>query len=114
MSMYFTDSELACKCCGAQGCAPDAVAALNELRSAYGRPLTLTSAYRCREHPAEASKSSPGQHHAGTAFDIRVTDGAMAYRVMQLAFAMGWHGIALGNGFVHVDRRAGTPVTWRY
>lgn len=114
MTSYFTDRELACRCCGAQGCVPSAVEALNVLREAYGKPIVLTSAYRCRKHPAEASKEQPGQHNAGTAFDIRVKDGAEAYEIMELAFGLGWKGIALGNGFVHVDRRPGKPVTWRY
>lgn len=111
---YFKPHELACKCCGAQGCAPSAVEALNELREAYGKPIVLTSAYRCRKHPVEAKKSKPGQHSLGVAFDIRVKDGAEAFTLMKLAFEKGWRGIAFGNGFVHVDMREGTPVTWRY
>lgn len=111
---YFKPEELACKHCGAQGCLPAAVAALNALRHAYGKPLVITSAYRCGKHPVEASKARPGQHNAGVAFDIKVTDGSMAYDIQKLAYAMGWRGVALGNGFVHVDMRDGTPVSWRY
>lgn len=111
---YFKPAELACKHCGAQGCLPAAVDKLNELRHAYGHPLVITSAYRCKDHPVEAAKARPGQHNAGVAFDIKVADAGMAYRIQQLAFAMGWRGIALGNGFVHVDMRGGPAASWRY
>lgn len=116
---YFSANELRCKCPRCQGrlphqCTQKALGALDELRAAYGEPLTLTSAYRCSMHPNEASKEKPGTHNQGIAFDIRAYNGAMAYQIMQIAFAQGWHGIALGNGFVHVDRRETTPVTWEY
>lgn len=87
---------------------------LQELRELYGAPLSLSSSYRCSQHPSEKKKVKPGQHNAGTAFDIRVTDGAMAYNIMKLAFQLGFTGIALGEGFVHVDTRKSIPVSWRY
>lgn len=119
VAKYFSAAELRCKCEHCKGvqphqCPSDALGALDELRAAYGSPLSLNSAYRCPKHPVEASKPKPGTHGQGIAFDIRVTDGAMAYQIMQIAFAQGWNGIALGNGFVHVDRRETTPVTWKY
>lgn len=118
-SLHFKVTELRCKCgaCNQQVAhrvLPAALERLEQLRAAYGKPLALTSAYRCAKHPSEASKKTPGQHHAGTAFDIRITDGAMGYKLMQLAFQLGFTGIALGNGFVHVDIRQSTPVVWRY
>lgn len=116
---YFSASELRCKCgiCNKKvphGIQQFALNELDKLRAAYGRGLVLTSAYRCDKHPSERTKSKPGQHNLGTAFDIKVTDGAMAYDIMNLAFAQGWTGIAYGNGFVHVDWRDSIPVTWRY
>lgn len=118
-SKSFKAVELRCKCphCNREKShkvCPESLEKLQELRDAYGAPLALTSAYRCARHPSEASKAKPGQHSAGTAFDIKVIDGAMAFKVMKLAFALGFTGIALGNGFVHVDTRASIPVVWRY
>lgn len=116
---YFKFSELSCKCPACVGinphqCTQEALNELDRLREAYGSPLVLSSAYRCPMHPVEARKKTPGTHAQGIAFDIVVTDGAMAYKVMEIAFQHGWHGIALGDGFVHVDRRETTPVTWDY
>lgn len=111
--------ELRCHCNKCKEQVPhklnkEALDKLQLLRDAYGKPFSLSSAYRCPMHPEEAKKATPGQHGQGTAFDIRVTDGAMAFQIMKLAFELGFTGIALGNGFVHVDTRKSTPVTWRY
>lgn len=116
---HFSFRELSCKCPVCKGvkphqCSQEALDALDKLRETYGSPLILNSAYRCPMHPVEVSKVKPGTHAQGIAFDIRVSDGAMAYRIMQIAFDQGWSGIALGKGFVHVDYRTTTPVTWRY
>lgn len=118
-AFYFSASELRCKCGKCNKNVPHkiqkfALGELDKLRATYGSPLTLSSAYRCADHPNERTKSKPGQHNIGVAFDIQVKDGAMAYDIMNIAFAQGWTGIALGNGFVHVDWRDTIPVTWIY
>lgn len=112
----FTEREWSCKC----GCSqkhrmqPHVMEVVQELREIYGAPLTLTSAWRCEDHPSEAKKKSPGQHNKGTAVDIAVTSGAMAYKLIVTGLELGATGFALGNGFVHLDWRESTPVTWRY
>lgn len=118
-SASFKASELRCKCSRCNKQVPhkvkrESLDLLQRLRDAYGKPLVITSAYRCEKHPAESGKANPGQHNKGTAFDISVSDGAMAFQIMKLAFDLGFTGIALGNGFVHVDTRTSTPVSWRY
>ena len=87
---------------------------LQLLREKVNRPLSIVSACRCAEHPVEKRKTTPGQHNKGTAFDIAVGDGSEAYEVMKHAFALGFTGIARGNGFVHVDTRKSIPVNWIY
>ncbi len=119
----FTAREFRCKCSKCKREAPHRMAKafcdrLQQLRNVYGKPLTLQSAWRCKDHPAEAKKRTPGYHNWGFAADIRVTDGAMAYEIQKIAFAMGFTGIAYGevNGvkFVHIDDRTSTPVSWNY
>lgn len=113
----FSDKEWRCKC----GCnqphqmKPTVMHKVQILRDMYGGPLTLTSAWRCENHPAEAKKVKAGQHHKGTAVDISVSDGAMAYNLIVMAIKnLGVSGFAYGNGFIHLDWRESTPVTWRY
>lgn len=112
----FKEHEWSCKC----GCNqphqmhPHVMALVQELREAYGAPLTLTSAWRCENHPAEAKKKTPGQHNKGTAVDISVSSGSMAYKLIVMGLELGATGFAYGNGFVHLDWRDSVPVTWRY
>ena len=118
-SKSFGTYELRCHCSLCDRKVPhklqqSALDLLQKLRDAYGKPLSLSSAYRCARHPVEAKKAKPGQHGQGTAFEIKVSDDAMAYQIQKLAFELGFTGIALGNGFVHVDTRKSTPVSWRY
>lgn len=112
----FKESEWRCKC----GCnqshqmKSNVMQNIQAIRDKIGKPLVLTSAWRCKDHPNEKTKKVPGQHNRGTAVDIAVTDGAMAYQLIVTALELGATGFALGNGFVHLDWRESTPVTWRY
>ena len=118
-SKNFKETEFNCKCqkCGMKvphSMNPRVVNAVQLLRNALGRPLVITSAYRCAEHPSEARKAKPGQHNKGTAVDIKVSNGAEAFEVIKKGLILSATGFAYGNGFVHLDWRDSTPVTWKY
>ena len=92
---------------------------LQALRTAYGKPMRITSGYRCPQHPIEAKKAAPGSHASGCAVDIGV-DGQDAYRLLKLAFVAGFNGIGVnqkGAGrFIHLDtlESAPRPNVWSY
>lgn len=116
---YFKESEFTCKCgCGQTKMDPLFIAKLNNLRHEYGKPMIVTSGYRCPNHPVEARKASaaPGMHTTGKAADIAVT-GADAHRLLTLALEAGFRGIGVnqkGSGrFIHLDDRA-QPTVWSY
>ena len=116
----FTAKELACQHCGADGIKTELMDKLQALRTAYGKPMRITSGYRCPKHPVEAKKSVPGAHALGLAADVGV-DGAEAYRILALAFELGFTGIGVqqkGTGrFIHLDVRDGQlpgPTVWSY
>ena len=111
----FGAHEFRCSCgCGDKApMGTDLLRKLQKLRDKVG-PINLTSAYRCAKHPIEAKKRSPGTHNKGIAVDIAVTSSSHAYIILKEAYALGFTGIAHGNGFVHVDTRRTTPVTWKY
>lgn len=89
---YFTDKELACKCCGVNGCKPEAVAMLNKLREIYGKPVILSSAYRCPSHNRKVGGASNSTHMAGYAFDIPC-HGEQAYEILRAGILAGFTGI---------------------
>jgi zinc D-Ala-D-Ala carboxypeptidase len=116
----FSAKEFQCSHCGANGIKEELVAKLQEMRTKYGKPMKITSGYRCPQHPIEARKTVPGAHALGLAADIGV-EGAEAHRILQLAFELGFTGIGVqqkGTGrFIHVDIRKGElpgPVVWSY
>jgi uncharacterized protein YcbK (DUF882 family) len=92
------------------------------MRTAYGRPMIITSGYRHTSHPAERVKGRPGAHTFGCAADIAVS-GADAYDLIRLAIGYGFTGIGVqqkGAGrFIHLDDLSseGTrprPAIWSY
>ena len=38
---------------------------LQDLREAYGKPMRITSGYRCPDHPIEAGKTKLARTHQG-------------------------------------------------
>lgn len=115
----FSAKEFACSHCGENEMKPDFMAKLQKLRTAYGKPLKITSGYRCAKHPIEAAKSSPGAHASGCAADIGI-QGAEAHKLLFLALQEGFTGIGVqqkGTGrFLHLDTLQGStrPTVWSY
>lgn len=120
-SLYpnFTKQEFECSHCGAMEMQSGFLAKLQALRTAYGKPMRITSGYRCPQHPIEARKPEPGAHATGRAADIGVR-GMEAYRVAQLAFEHGFTGIGVkqhgDSRFIHVDDapNLSRPMIWSY
>lgn len=118
----FSAGEFTCQHCGSEGIKLDFVQKIQNLRSIYGRGMTISSGYRCPEHPIEARKAKPGAHASGRAVDIAVA-GADALLVLQLALESGnFTGVGIaqkgdfGSRFIHLDdldneRR---PTIWSY
>ncbi len=118
----FSAGEFTCQHCGSEGIELDFVHKIQNLRSTYGRGMTISSGYRCPEHPIEARKAKPGAHASGRAVDIAVS-GADALNVLQLALDSGdFTGVGIaqkgdfGSRFIHLDdldneRR---PTIWSY
>ena len=65
----FTEAEFRCRHCGQQQMQPEFMEKLQALRHQYGRPLRVTSGYRCPDHPIEKAKAHPGMHATGLAAD---------------------------------------------
>lgn len=112
----FTEAEFRCRHCGKQEMKPEFLSRLQALRSAYGRPMSITSGYRCPDHPIEKAKPTPGMHSTGLACDVGV-DGKDAFDLLRLAFGLGFSGIGVqqkGTGrFIHLDLRS-APTIWSY
>lgn len=116
----FSASEFKCSHCGAEGVKIELLDKLQAMRTEYGKPMRITSGYRCPQHPEEVKKTVPGAHALGAAADIGV-EGIEAYNVLKLAFKHGFTGIGIqqkGFGrFIHVDivsKELPRPIIWSY
>jgi uncharacterized protein YcbK (DUF882 family) len=111
----FRSAEFRCRHCGREEMKPEFMALLQRLRTEFG-PMVISSGWRCRDHPVEKDKASPGMHPTGMAADVAV-HGADAVRLLRLALALGFTGIGIqqkGAGrFVHLDLRV-VPTIWSY
>jgi zinc D-Ala-D-Ala carboxypeptidase len=115
----FSEDEFKCSHCGKVEMQPSFMAKLQQLRNAYGKPMRISSGYRCPEHPIEARKITPGAHATGLACDIAV-QGNDAYSLLKLAFGLEFTGIGVqqkgGGRFLHLDtmRDPPRPNVWSY
>lgn len=112
--LYFKTSDFDCQETGENEMDPEFIRKVDELRSALGRPLIVTSGYRSPTHSLEAKKEKPGTHAQGIACDIKVSNGAERRALVKQAFYLGFTGIGVAKTFVHVDTRTTTPVLWAY
>lgn len=126
MTNYFSDKELCCKCgncdCSITHMDANFMKRLNELRELYGKPIYLSSAYRCAEHNAYVRGVPNSPHTRGIAVDI-IVSGQDAYRIVKLALKLGFTGIGVKqfgktkNRFIHLDLEpmsATRPALWSY
>lgn len=130
LSKNFKSTEFDCHgngCCSETKVAPDLVVLLQDIRDHFGKPITITSGYRCPTHNSRVSRSKNSYHTRGpvdSAADFTVS-GVTPREVAKYAESKGIKGIGLyetkNDGFfVHIDTRttkafwygqAETPVT---
>lgn len=114
----FSRAEFTCSCgCGKSDMDGDFMEKLQHMRDLLGKGMTITSGYRCSDHPEEAKKQSPGSHAAGLAADIKVGNGKDRYDIVHLAMSVNMKGIGVANTFIHVDDGhpyAARPVVYKY
>lgn len=111
---YFTVEEFDCQHTGNNRMDPVFLARLDALRDACGFPFRITSGYRDPSHPVEAKKKKSGTHSQGIAADIAVADAAQRRILVAQALRLGFNGVGVARGFIHVDIRETTPVLWLY
>jgi len=118
---YFTDTELACSCCGENRVNNDSLRRLIRVRERLNEPMVVTSGYRCESYNNQIGATQT--HATGKAFDVRCS-GKTAWRLMQIATEEGFTGIGVKqNGewsvrFLHLDdlepEEAPRPTIWSY
>ena len=108
----FSADELRCKETGELAMLPSFMDRLQALRTAYGKPMPVSSGYRSKLHSVERQKRTAGTHAMGCAVDVAVS-GRDALRLIELALQHGFTGIGVqqrGEGrFIHLDDAPNAP-----
>ena len=124
-SEHFSTAELRCRCgCGQALMDAKFLQKLEDLRTAYGAPMTVTSGYRCPAHNTKISHTGAhGPHTTGCAIDIKIHSAA-AYKLLLLALQFGFSGLGVSqrgpmeSRFLHIDNLPHPayprPRVWSY
>lgn len=131
---HFSPTEFDCKCAyhasrpmnSADQMDERFMRRLDALRLAFGKPIQISSGWRCPEHNAAVSSTGDrGPHTTGRAVDILV-NGNDAYELVRIAYKLGFTGIGIqqkgprAGRFIHLDdldAPAGfpnRPTMWSY
>lgn len=116
---YFTRNEFTCRCCGQEHMKHEFLLLLDKVRLEYGRPLMVTSGYRCPDHNASVSSTGrTGPHTTGLAVDFGVSGGG-AHELLTAAIqcnqftGIGIHQCGpLHSRFIHLDILTTQPRPW--
>jgi uncharacterized protein YcbK (DUF882 family) len=52
-------------------------------------------------------------HLLGNAVDV-VVPSDQRYELVRTAMSLGWKGIGVAKGFIHLDLRSSSPMIWQY
>ena len=118
LTRSFDSTEFACRCKCGGNVTMDFARRMQELRDACGFALPISSGFRCSTHnKSKAVGGAPDSRHLyGDAADIS-TASMTSLQKLQLinhATQLGFTGIGLAPGFIHVDTRQGPVTLWFY
>ena len=109
---YFTDLELACKCCGKINLDTTFKNELTKLREAFNAPMNPSSVCRCAKHNKAVGGKERSFHISDKptweemkgcgAGDFKYTSIAYRNELAKLAWKMGWR-IGYNQHFLHLD-----------
>ena len=110
LSSHFSTSEFVCRCgCGRVAVTTRLISLLEKARIIYGKPMRISSGYRCPDH--NAAVGGGPEHPAGEAADIFCVFAADRFRLVSALYDAGFRriGINFHNGFIHAGASAELP-----
>jgi len=106
LSPNFNSDEFDCKCdglCDKTYIAKHLVEVVQHIRELYGAPLTITSAYRCKQHNKNVGGVATSTHTLGTAVDLKCSDFDRLFDIINVNYPQ--YSIGRYNTFIHLDIR---------
>lgn len=116
MGIYFKETEFKCPCCGKVSLNENLIPTLDRIRGMYGKPMYITSGYRCPEHNTEVGGKPSSAHLTGEAADISCVSDRDRFNLIYAAITSGINRIGISSKFIHIDISESLPqnVLWLY
>jgi zinc D-Ala-D-Ala carboxypeptidase len=125
ISEHYSSREFFCSCRRCEGFSRGApsvklLAILEGARALYGRPIYITSGYRCPEHNAEVGGVFPSEHtepdEITNAADIVCLGDGERFELLKILFTLKVLRIGTGWNFIHVgvSPTLPQPCIWLY
>jgi len=121
---HFVPTDFTCRCesmCDHKSrIAMEFVRKLDMLREQLGLPVTVNSGTRCEAYQTKVINGSPNSAHCPNgdgvshAADVRVHDGKYLHKLLSLVFEIGFSGIGIGKGWLHLEDTTKPPQVWTY
>ena len=116
LSKNFTRKDFKCPCgCSRQMVDSELVEKLQTIRDKLGKPIKVTSGYRCIPHNAAVGGSSGSKHRYGMAADWRIVDRSINPVALGIIAAQYFKAVGIywydGAAMVHTDTR-NAKATW--
>lgn len=101
---YFSSKEFRCKCgCGGLDISQKLIDRLNTVREILGKPIVISSGYRCLKHNRAEGSNDTSSHIKGLAVDIKAVDSSYRYELLKVLFFVGFVRIGIDKDFIHID-----------
>lgn len=104
IARHFWLYEFECPCCNRVMLHHELLRRLEKLRFVIGKPINITSGYRCNKENEKVNGMKNSYHTKGMAADIYVI-GMDPDTLAVYAEGVGFRGIGKYNNFVHLDVR---------
>jgi uncharacterized protein YcbK (DUF882 family) len=117
LSAHFIEDEFRCPCpCGKVYVDPRLLSILEQLRDLTGRPVIISSGYRCPTHNADVGGTPQSAHLTGEAADMVCAISTERHGMIKTLLSLGVSRIGIGRTFIHVDVSDTLPqgVIWVY
>jgi len=118
LTVYFSEKELACPCCGEIHMDKKFMQLLERTRMYAQIPMNVNSGYRCEKHNAdpEVGGKPNSSHLRGKAADIAIATSSQRFTILAAAIKAGFTRIGIGKTFIHLDSddTKAQEVSWIY
>ena len=115
LSKNFSTQEFQCPCCGVASVDPRLVNLLQKVRDEFGKPISITSGYRCAAHNKAVKGSATSSHLYGFAVDVACASSAYRFDLLRI-IPQYFVRFGVGADFIHldVDQTKDQKVAWVY